>query len=222
MATQRGTVAAIGGMMDPRLGHLLALLLGITLTVSFYEGRRLVFNTMKAVQAANAELRGSGGGGGGKKTEKKKGKKKAAKGDAEAPSADGARKGGGKKGASKKGGSKKGGSKKEAVRERLRTKLAEMSPEEREALKSRVQERRDARKLDLQARREALRERRQDRMAELGLTLDGDLPPEEDFEDDFADFEDDFDPDAPVAEDELLDALEEDLPPLEDTGLPVE
>ena len=205
--------------MDPRLGHVLALLLGITLTVGFYEGRRLVFNTMKAVQAANAELRGSGGGGGAgaKKSEKKKGKKKASKGDGEALAADAPRKGNAKKGGNKKGGAK-GKSKKEVMRERLRAKLAEMSPEERDALKERVQERRDARKMDLQARRDALRERRAERMAELGLTRDGDLPPEEGF----GELEDDFDPNAPVAEDELLDALEEDLPPLEDTGFPAE
>ena len=65
--------------MDSRVGHVLALLLGITLTVGFYEGRRLVNNTFKAVQAANAELRGSGGGG--RKSDKKDKKDKKSKKD---------------------------------------------------------------------------------------------------------------------------------------------
>ena len=211
--------------MDPRVGHVLALLLGITLTVGFYEGRRLVNNTLKAVSAANAELRGSGGGGSARKSDAKKARKKAdakkarKKAEDGVASAEGFRGGGTKKSAKKS----KGRSKKEVLRERLRAKLTEMSPAEQEALKERVRDRRDARKADALARREIQRERRQQRMAELGLSRDDALPPEEGFDEDFGDgFDDaDFDPDAPVAEDELLDALEEDLP-LEDTAFPVE
>lgn len=202
--------------MDPRVGHALALLLGITLTVGFYEGRRLVFNTMRAVQAASAELRGDAvAAPAGKRGDKKKGKKKAVEAVEDGRPPEAAQRKAAKKTRSGGGGAKQL-SKKDQLRERLRERLAEMTPEEQAEVREVVMDRRDARRSDRELRREEMQLRRQERMAELGLTREDQLP----FEERGA-FDDGYDADAPVYEDEMLDALEDEIP-LDDTAFPVD
>jgi len=47
--------------MSKYAGHLLAILLGITITAAFYEGRRLIRNTSKAWTAAQTQVAGKEG-----------------------------------------------------------------------------------------------------------------------------------------------------------------
>ncbi len=53
-AGRPGGIPSAGGSMQPWLGHVGTFLLGLTLSVTFYEGRRLVLTTAEALSAASS------------------------------------------------------------------------------------------------------------------------------------------------------------------------
>jgi hypothetical protein len=157
-----------------RASHLLAGLVGITLTVGFYEGRRLIWNTARAISAASAELRETS-----RKAarEERRTDRDELVAEAEGPAeqvrkakAESSKKGKKGKGDKKKSKAKaepegRGEALKASAKQKMRQAFIDsLTVEERQALRSEAQDERARRR----AGRERARELLQDRLAEGG------------------------------------------------------
>ncbi len=188
-----------------RAGPWLFFLLGVTLTVGFYEGRRMVWNTMKAIEVVSSDWGEEEGADARRpRSEERRDRRRAGEEDpVDGRSADRKR-----PQAREKRGKKNTNPGREKLRERLKRAVQDLSPEEREMLKEEVLERRAERRAERESRRGKVRE--------------GSYTPEEGSigrEDAF----DEEDWEVEVDDEELLEVLEEDLDEeLLDTSEPFE
>jgi len=182
----------------------LFFLLGVILTVGFYEGRRMVSRTMKAIEVVSSDWGEEDADTRRPRAEERRERRRAAEEEPEE-----GRTGDRKRPQSREKRGKKGTNPgREKLRERLKRAVQDLSTEEREMLKEEVIERRAQRRADRESRREK--------------ALEGSYTPEEGTigpEDGF----DEEDWGEEVDDEELLEVLEEDLDEeLLDTSEPIE
>lgn len=183
----------------------LYLFLGVALTVGFYEGRRVIGNTMKTLEVVSSDWREDEGAEGRKGRAEDRRERRRGSEDKASEGRSGDRKRAQSRDKRGKKGSNAG---REKIRERLKRAVQDLSPEEREMLKEEVLERRAERRAEREARRGRARE-------EGGSSGEGDAPVEVAPDEEYVDQE--------VNEDEMMEVLEEDLDQeLLDTTEPIE